>query len=420
MSTETTTFKNLKLRRWRQLEDVQIDFHPKLTVLTGANASGKTTILNVLGRHFGWGLSFVTGRTRTIKKEQGPDLYSDSWNDDSSDEQDNNRETVGQLAYNNEHISPIFFSPTPSAQYQVQVYKQQKVNGIHIPSHRTVVTYQKIDNIPAVPQTSAQVYYAYSNEYRNWYLRGSSNKTAHHVLKETLASLAVFGYGNKAVSKKEEYQAIFEGFQNILAVVLPKSLGFQKLLVEIPEVSVITKTGNFPLDSASGGLAAIIDIAWQLFTFSMENPHFVATLDEPENHLHPELQRQFIRNLISAFDSAQFIIATHNPFVITAVPDSNVYVLHYNENHKIISSLLSEVNKAASTNRILREVLGLKFTMPVWVEDRLNEIVEKFSMRTISAENLRDLRSELEDLGMGEIFPDAVERLIAESDGEDR
>ena len=58
---------------------------------------------------------------------------------------------------------------------------------------------------------------------------------------------------------------------------------------------------------------------------------FLVLLDEPENHLHPELQKSFLGNLIKAFPNVQFIVATHNPFMITSQKDSNVYVLDYND-----------------------------------------------------------------------------------------
>lgn len=68
---------------------------------------------------------------------------------------------------------------------------------------------------------------------------------------------------------------------------------------------------------------------------------FVALIDEPENHLHPELQKNFLGNLIKAFPKVQFIVATHNPFMISAVRDSNVYVLNYNELNKVFSTKLT-------------------------------------------------------------------------------
>src|SRR5262245_7402931 len=58
-------FARLALKNWRQFAAVDLSLHPRLTVVTGANASGKTTILNVLSQHFGWQAQFVgvpTGR----------------------------------------------------------------------------------------------------------------------------------------------------------------------------------------------------------------------------------------------------------------------------------------------------------------------------------------------------------------------
>ncbi len=48
-------FKSLKINNWKQFDAVDIEFHDRLTVLTGANGSGKTTLLNLLGRHLDWG-----------------------------------------------------------------------------------------------------------------------------------------------------------------------------------------------------------------------------------------------------------------------------------------------------------------------------------------------------------------------------
>ena len=53
-------FSKLVLHHWRQFNRIEIDFHRRLTVLTGANGTGKTTLLHLLNRHWGWNLQYVS------------------------------------------------------------------------------------------------------------------------------------------------------------------------------------------------------------------------------------------------------------------------------------------------------------------------------------------------------------------------
>lgn len=53
-------FTRLNIKEWRQFSDIDIVFHDHLTVLTGANGAGKTTILNLLSKSTGWNPQFVS------------------------------------------------------------------------------------------------------------------------------------------------------------------------------------------------------------------------------------------------------------------------------------------------------------------------------------------------------------------------
>ena len=159
------------------------------------------------------------------------------------------------------------------------------------------------------------------------------------LVKETLASLAIFGYGNQSVAPNDEAKKLFEGYVDILKTVLPTKLGFKNIKVMIPEVMICSESGDFPLDAVSGGISSIIDITWQIYMFGDKKDRFVVLIDEPENHLHPELQRTFLGNLINTFPNVQFVVATHNPFMITSQKDSFVYVLDYDEYKKMKARL---------------------------------------------------------------------------------
>ena len=143
-----------------------------------------------------------------------------------------------------------------------------------------------------------------------------------------------------------------------------------------------------------------------------QEPEVVVVVDEPENHLHPELQRELLPGLLRAFPRAQFIAATHNPFIVGSVRESNVYVLRYGADDRVHSELLDTVNKAGSSNEILRDVLGLEFTIPLWVEDRMDDIVARHQSAPVTESSLRQLKQEMGELGLGHLFPSAVSAVL--------
>ena len=170
---------------------------------------------------------------------------------------------------------------------------------------------------------------------------------------------------------------------------------------------------------------ALIELAWQIYIFSLHTKAFVVTIDEPENHLHPSMQRRLMGNLIKAFPRVQFIVATHSPFIVSAVRESRIYVLKH-ETHKnridddipenqtrFISSVwLDSVSRAGTAGQILRDVLGLSTTYPEWVSDDIDRIVKKYQGRPFNEELLQDLRKELANNGLSDLYPDVTSSLI--------
>ncbi|RUT06203.1 hypothetical protein DSM106972_034090 [Dulcicalothrix desertica PCC 7102] len=373
------TFRYLELNTWRQFQHVKLDFHDNLTILTGANGSGKTTILNILGYHYNWHVNFVSTPQRD--KVTGIIRYlSDAFA--HKNQQSLTTHSIGQIAYTNGSVAQLQVPAETNQQYSINITNQQTISGLHIPSHRPTYSYQPVTSIPTQVR----------------------NKQQSQITKESLMSLAIFGTGNDYVKSDENARLAFKGFQEVLKKVLPPKLGFKRISIEVPEVLLETDSGNFSLDAVSGGVASILDMAWRIFMYSPEGNKFVCTIDEPENHLHPELQQSLLPNLINAFANVQFIIATHNPFMISAVYDSNVYILDYNQEHKVESEKLETVDKAGTANEILRDVLGLPFTIPLWAEAKLKSIVNKYAEKGVSEETIDELEAELAAAGLENII----------------
>ncbi|AQA23472.1 hypothetical protein BTZ20_1169 [Rhodococcus sp. MTM3W5.2] len=122
---------------------------------------------------------------------------------------------------------------------------------------------------------------------------------------------------------------------------------------------------------------------------------------------------------MQAFPNVSFIVATHSPFIVTAAKEAKVYVLRYNDDNMVESAELDFTNKAQSAERTLVEVLGLESTTPIWAEDRFNSIMRRFLATPPTGQSVRRLKAELENEGLGEELPIALE-LFLEPKGKDQ
>ncbi|MNX87536.1 recombination protein F [compost metagenome] len=411
---------------WRQFRDVEIEFHERLTILTGGNGAGKTTLLNILSRHFGWqGILVSTPRRKGSQTIFTPDYWSDSDLEKyekwllSTESEEAPQPTVdltqlvqvGTLQYGNGSNAALKIPGSVSAQFQIHIEGEQPLQGMHVPSHRPIFSHQSVENIPTQPRRRAQAYATYLEIVRARHYGGNHQRTPNYYMKETLIALAAFGHGNAAIERDEESLRTFEGFQAVLRKILPPSLGFLRIQIRLPEVVLVTRSGDFSLDAVSGGISSLIDLAWQIFMYADEGTSFAVTLDEPENHLHPELQRTVLSTLLLAFPNVQFICATHNPFIVTSVPESNVYALRHGNDHRVRSESLSAADRSGSSNEILRDVLGLPSASPTWVDQQLAQTQSDLIGKDLTPELVAELRSRLQSVGLERFIPASLAKL---------
>lgn len=420
-----TNFKGLKLNNWKQFEALDISFHQNLTVLTGANGSGKTTILNLLSRHFGWNLQELATPAKDEQTE-GFTFFKRWLTFGKTEKQLGN--VIGSIKYSS-HLStnitlPLERSSVPimpginDAQYTLQLEQMKDVKGLHIPSHRPLFFYQNVSSVPTEKRSNEQAFQlSYQRNVNRFNVGPGGGGTVNFVIKETLIGWAIAGGGNRFIEPDMKLEKNYLDFQDILKLVLPKSLGFKELSIRNYEVILVTESGDFMIDGASGGLSAIIDLAWQIYNFDKAySGGFVVLIDEVENHLHPSMQRSVLPDFIKAFPQVQFIVTTHSPLIVGSVKDSNVYALRYNDDNRIYSELLDINNKSQTAAEILNEVLDVPVTMPIWVESKLNQIIEDFTSKELTEENLDKLKKELKHFGLEKYLPESVNSILKTGD----
>jgi len=417
-------FTKLHVEKWRQFDLVDIEIHPRLTVITGANGAGKTTLLGFMTAHFGWSRPLLASPWRagdgTITYVTGALKGFISWLTNKRDDET----AIGEIWYSNNVRASITTPATSEVQYSPNIRDQQGVSGIYIPSHRVQSNYQSIGSIPTRGISAQEAYGLYKGELHSRWYGNYGGTSPIFRMKEALISMATFGEGNSYVEGKPDLLSAYLGFIDVLRKVLPESLGFKTIAIRTPDVVLVTSSGEFLLDSVSGGVNAIIDLAWQIYTFAFDIKEFTVIIDEPENHLHPSMQRALLPSLMEAFPFVQFVVATHSPFIVTSVRDSNVVVLSYRDGSEgggersiapmrsVYSTTLDQVNKAGSANDILRDVLGLDSTVPLWASQQLQSIVERFRARPFHGAQVDELGEELESLGLGSELPSAINAIF--------
>lgn len=426
----STKFHSLNIQGWRQFGNVDIQVHPRLTVLTGANGAGKSSLLRIIHGHFGIQLPFLS---TPIHKSNGGYAY---WTGIFTDRiatmwqrlwpRDRDVSCVGVIKYDNGIVSRLQVPSESRVQYNITIEPQQSVSGFHIDSHAPLTHFQQVGQIPTTIIDPGAAYSNYNNELVQKYAGGHTGYSPAYRLKESIIAMAMFGEGNAHVMGNAGVLKAYKGFVECLRTMLPESLGFVDISVRPPDVVLVTKSGEFILDASSGGVMTIVDLTWRLHMFAQMNTEFVVTIDEPENHLHPIMQRTLMPRLLQTFPGAQFIVATHSPFMVTSVKDSNVYVLKYastdvgndlqgqiepSESRRVVSEKLDTINKAGTASEVLREVLGVVATTPEWVEEELSAIVERYRSREITREVLSEIREELSRLGYDALYPEALAAL---------
>lgn len=413
-------FKELTIENWKQFDKVRIPFHERVTVITGANGSGKTTLIRFLARNIGWNYNEVatprkhekTGVFRFFTR-----LLKKGWIGDFENTEEELGTEIGILTYSNGQHSQIVLPSNTGPTYYPSVNNPQSVKGLHIPAHRPQFLYSPVQQIATNPRSKQEAFNHSLSHTMSMATDGGANRSS-YIIKETLISWATLGYGNEAIEADFRSREAYENFQEVLKKILPETLGFERLAIRKSEVVLICRSGDFLLDACSGGISALVDLAWQVFTFPVqENERFVVIIDEAENHLHASMQRSLLPTFMQAFPNVQFVVTTHSPMIVGSVKESNVVALKYGSEGRVYSELLDLVNKASTASDLLRDVLGVPLTIPIWAEKEIESLIQKFSTTELSEENLNAFCKDLETQHLAHLVPTGLNALVKRKRG---
>lgn len=162
-------FTRLSIKEWRQFSDIDILFHEHLTVLTGANGAGKTTVLNLLSKSTGWNPQFVSSYE---KDEKGVSKYFNGLKSfgqklidrlTSSNDSQPNINKLGELEFSDGTIGNLLLPTTiTNGTYGVEIKGGKTEKGVYVNSHRPNFPYKAVKSIPTSVATRQQIYNKYN------------------------------------------------------------------------------------------------------------------------------------------------------------------------------------------------------------------------------------------------------------------
>ena len=137
---------------------------------------------------------------------------------------------------------------------------------------------------------------------------------------------------------------------------------------------------SLPLNRIGSGFEMMFSLIYLLESIEYEGREVVILIDEPELHLHPRLQEEFIKILFELSAKAQVFITTHSPLLLKQIfqyTEANIYV------SKVVKG---EVISFDSSWRVLpyvsaNEINYLAFDLPTteYFNELYGELMEYFN-----------------------------------------
>jgi predicted ATPase len=359
--------KNLTIPVFEQGKDF------KHLILTGKNGSGKTTVLREISKY----IQAITGKGQ--RHSEG--LYYGS---------PVSQELVKVELTFSPSYKDFLTSLVPHVhEYQFWYDIRQKAlfaffNASRITRTEDVSTVTKEQELIAkMPAWADEQHAAFFKQYL-------VNKKVYQVFD------AMEGR-NEAVKQQEQF---FDKLERLFAEIFGDSKVILEFVRENFEFYINLSDGRrFTFNELSAGFSAFLSILTELlmrtdllrkqandYTY---DPCGFVLIDEPETHLHLEMQYQILPLLTSLFPNLQFIVATHSPAVASSITGATVFDLSTGE-------VMGDEAAGSSFSELMQTHFGVENEYSNVADAILNDIknIVKISDKNLARKKLLQLLEE--------------------------
>lgn len=351
----------LALKDFRGIGELTLNFPEQVTVLAGANGSGKSTILEGLATLLARIGTSLIPNARSQRGVSAGDIRNGS-----------------EVASLTVHCSGRLGNPMWELRVTKTLSRVSTRWDADELKHMTSQLRNELSHAPSTPVPFAS-YYRTNRAVLDIPLRIRTRHTFDQfsVFEDALDSgwgsfRLFFEWFRYREDIENEARARGAGFTDpqLAAVRLATSRllpDFSDLKVQRQPLRMTVKKYDAELDVAqlSDGekclLAMVADIARRL---AIANPasktpceeRAIILIDEIELHLHPTWQRHVVQGLTTAFPYCQFVVTTHSPQVLSTVKPKSIYLLGKQDGAVVTTHPQSSYGR--QSNQILTELMG--------------------------------------------------------------
>ncbi|QDT24813.1 recombination protein F [Gimesia panareensis] len=409
--------KKINLVNYRGFEQIEFDFHERVTVIAGVNGVGKSGILLALTAMLSRALRDFTPSSKEVIYFKDEDIFGDKKSLQVS--------SVLQVAEHTCHITIQRVAESDegnivSLMFENLVAGEDKT-GLDSAQAETSKVLRKLKERRSQPLA---IYFSPQRQ-----LPGkprvlpptepfSVERAYQTALENRPVELRDFMHWFRVQEElADEHQPqrlkVLETLKGVVTTFLSD---FSNLRLEMEPLRLMINKLGVPLainqlsDGERGILAILFDITRRL---SIANPDLkdpikdgkaIILIDEIDLHLHPTIQRKVLRQFTNTFQNCQFIVTTHSPQVIGQSHASSIRALERDEEDNKVKWVPVTQSFGMDSNWVLQRIMGA-LPRDFEIEQNLRKIADAIDDGNWDSARAMVMEIE-EDIG---IFPELQE-----------
>lgn len=345
--------KKLALRNFKCFDDLDIDFHNKLTVIAGVNGSGKTTVLDGVAIALSTMFTSIDGtKGRGFDKNYARlKAYSFGTVSDVQAQYPVSVSAIAEIDGNTIAWSRSLNTPkgnptTADAKEMISIGKnyQERLRAGDANLTLPIIAYYGTGRLWDYHREKQSDVFE-SNTRSNGYIDSMDGTASIKLMMNWFAKMTVLKYQNSESGMGSVYvlDAVFSAMEKCYSqitgsndVKMQYNMGTKELDVTFSDAD--DNRMRIPINQLSDGykctISLVADIAYRMAVLNPQllqdvcsKTHGVVLIDEVDLHLHPSWQQRILNDLTTIFPKVQFIVTTHAPAVLNTIRSENLVLL---------------------------------------------------------------------------------------------